>query len=130
MKECLGALKESGHVLIVATSKPEVFALMILERFGFAHYFDYVFGASLDETRTRKDEVIAYALKGAGIEDPSDCVMVGDRKHDVEGARVNGIDAIGVLFGYGSREELEKAGAAYLAETIPDIVRILSGQDA
>ena len=125
MTECLAALKQRGRTLILATSKPEVFAKMILERFGFAPYFDYVFGASMDETRTRKDEVIAYALCGAGIEDPSDCVMVGDRKHDVLGAKANGMDAVGVLFGYGSREELTEAGARYIAETVEDILRFV-----
>ena len=125
MTECLAALKQRGRTLILATSKPEVFAKMILERFGFAPYFDYVFGASMDETRTRKDEVIAYALSGAGIEDPSDCVMVGDRKHDVLGAKANGMDAVGVLFGYGSREELTEAGARYIAETVEDILRFV-----
>ena len=125
MTECLAALKQCGRTLILATSKPEVFAKMILERFGFAPYFDYVFGASMDETRTRKDEVIAYALSGAGIEDPSDCVMVGDRKHDVLGAKANGMDAVGVLFGYGSREELTEAGARYIAETVEDILRFV-----
>ena len=125
MTECLAALKQRGRTLILATSKPEVFAKMILERFGFAPYFDYVFGASMDETRTRKDEVIAYALSGAGIEDPSDCVMVGDRKHDVLGAKSNGMDAVGVLFGYGSREELTEAGACYIAETVEDILRFV-----
>lgn len=125
MTECLAALKQRGRTLILATSKPEVFAKMILERFGFAPYFDYVFGASMDETRTRKDEVIAYALSGAGIEDPSDCVMVGDRKHDVLGAKSNGMDAVGVLFGYGSREELMEAGARYIAETVEDILRFV-----
>ena len=125
MTECLAALKQRGRTLILATSKPEVFAKMILERFGFAPYFDYVFGASMDETRTRKDEVIAYALSGAGIEDPSDCIMVGDRKHDVLGALANGMDAVGVLFGYGSREELTEAGARYIAETVEDILRFV-----
>ena len=125
MTECLAALKQRGRTLILATSKPEVFAKMILERFGFAPYFDYVFGASMDETRTRKDEVIAYALSGAGIEDPSDCVMVGDRKHDVLGAKSNGMDAVGVLFGYGSREELTEAGACCIAETVEDILRFV-----
>ena len=125
MTECLASLKQRGRTLILATSKPEVFAKMILERFGFAPYFDYVFGASMDETRTRKDEVIAYALSGAGIEDPSDCVMVGDRKHDVLGALANGMDAVGVLFGYGSREELTEAGACYIAETVEDILRFV-----
>ncbi len=121
MKELLCALKSEGHVLILATSKPEVFARMILERFEFAPYFDVVAGASIDETRTRKDEVIAYALGLAGSPDPRDCVMVGDRSHDVLGARAFGIGTIGVLYGYGSREELLSAGAKYIAENVADI---------
>ncbi len=121
MKELLCALKSEGHVLILATSKPEVFARMILERFEFAPYFDVVAGASIDETRTRKDEVIAYALELAGSPDPRDCVMVGDRSHDVLGARAFGIGTIGVLYGYGSREELLSAGAKYIAENVADI---------
>ncbi|MBP5294710.1 MAG: HAD family hydrolase [Lachnospiraceae bacterium] len=126
MIECLNELKERGHILAVATSKPEVFARRILERFGFLPCFDYVFGASMDETRTRKDEVIAYALEEMGVTDRSACVMVGDRSHDMIGARKNGLDAIGVLFGYGSREELEEAGARYIAETVGDLPRILA----
>ena len=125
MTDCLRILRERGHVLIVATSKPDEFAKRILERFGFLPYFHYVFGASMDETRTRKDEVIAYALKEAGVEDASDCIMVGDRKHDILGARANGMDSVGVLFGYGSLEELEEAGATYIArspEELPGII--------
>ena len=129
MKECLDELKERGHILAVATSKPEVFARRILERFGFLPCFDYVFGASMDETRTRKDEVIAYALEEMGVTDRSACVMVGDRSHDILGAKKNGLDAMGVLFGYGSREELEEAGARYIAETVEDIQRILASHD-
>ncbi len=129
MKECLDELKERGHILAVATSKPEVFARRILERFGFLPCFDYVFGASMDETLTRKDEVIAYALEEMGVTDRSACVMVGDRSHDILGAKKNGLDAIGVLFGYGSREELEEAGARYIAETVEDIPRILASHD-
>ncbi|MBR3437076.1 MAG: HAD family hydrolase [Lachnospiraceae bacterium] len=129
MKECLDELKERGHILAVATSKPEVFARRILERFGFLPCFDYVFGASMDETRTRKDEVIAYALEEMGVTDRPACVMVGDRSHDILGAKKNGLDAIGVLFGYGSREELEEAGARYIAETVEDIPRILASHD-
>ena len=125
MKECLQTLKESGRHLIVATSKPDVFAKRILERFGFAPYFDEVFGATMDETRTKKDEVIAYALKETGISDLSECIMVGDREHDILGAKKNGLDSIGVLYGYGSLSELKEAGADYIAETAGDIIRIL-----
>lgn len=122
----LKQLKEAGKKLIVATSKPEVFAKQILDYFGLTQYFDFVAGATLDETRVKKAEVIAYALESCGITELSDAVMVGDREHDVIGAKTVGLDCIGVLFGYGSREELEQAGADYIAETVEDIVlRIL-----
>lgn len=122
----LKQLKDAGKKLIVATSKPEVFAKQILDYFGLTQYFDFVAGATLDETRVKKAEVIAYALESCGITELSDAVMVGDREHDVIGAKTVGLDCIGVLFGYGSREELEQAGADYIAETVEDIVlRIL-----
>ena len=79
----------------------------------------------MDGTRTRKDEVIAYALESCGISDYKQAVMVGDREHDVLGAARFGIDTIGVLYGYGSREELEQAGAVYLAERPEDICRFV-----
>ena len=80
----------------------------------------------MNETRSKKDEVIEYAIERNGINDRSKILMIGDRKHDILGARENGLDALGVLFGYGSREELKAAGAAFLAETPADIERCLS----
>ena len=116
----LEKLKKSGKKLIVATSKPDVFAEIILDHFGISHYFDLVAGATLGEKRTDKSEVIAYALQTGNI-DPGTTVMVGDREHDVIGARENGLDCIGVLYGYGSREELTEAGADYIAETPAEV---------
>ena len=121
-------LKSSGKALIVATSKPEVFAKQILEHFHLAHYFTYIAGAKLDETRTKKEEVIAYALDTCHIEDKEKAIMVGDREYDIFGAKKVGIDSIGVLFGYGDRAELENAGATFIAETIPDIEKIIMGK--
>ena len=106
--------------LFVATSKPELFAERIMERFGLRPYFVRTFGASLDETRTEKAEVIAYALQEGGIARET-ALMVGDRKHDILGAKANGIRSMGVLFGYGSREELVEAGADCIAETPADV---------
>ena len=106
--------------LFVATSKPELFAERIMERFGLRPYFVRTFGASLDETRTEKAEVIAYALREGGIARET-ALMVGDRKHDILGAKANGIRSMGVLFGYGSREELAEAGADCIAETPADV---------
>ena len=111
MEETLKELKNRGKRLIVATSKPEPFARRIIDHFGLAPYFEYVAGMELDGGRGTKAEVIAYALRACGIEDRSGAVMVGDREHDVAGARKEGLPCIGVLYGFGSREELEKAGA-------------------
>ena len=124
MEAVLKQLSEAGKTLLVATSKPEVFARRILEKLGIADYFTYIAGANLDGTRTKKAEVIAYALREGGIEDGTKAVMVGDREYDIFGAREFGMDSIGVLFGYGSRGELEAAGATYIAESVEDIWEI------
>lgn len=126
--DLLRRLSENGKQLILATSKPKVFADIILEHFGLMKYFSIVCGSELDGTRVSKDEVIAYALEKAGITDLSSAVMAGDREHDVIGARKAGIDCIGVLFGYGSREELQQAGAAVLAGTVKELEAILIEQ--
>ncbi|MCI8489429.1 MAG: HAD family hydrolase [Lachnospiraceae bacterium] len=124
MEAVLKQLSEAGKTLLVATSKPEVFARRILEKLGIADYFTYIAGANLDGTRTKKAEVIAYVLREGGIEDGTKAVMVGDREYDIFGAREFGMDSIGVLFGYGSRGELEAAGATYIAESVEDIWEI------
>ena len=121
--ELLCALQKEGCSLFVATSKPEPFAVRIIERFSLSPYIVRGFGASLDETRTEKGDVIAYALKEGGIAKES-ALMVGDRKHDILGAKENGIRSMGVLFGYGSREELTLAGADLIAETPEEVLRI------
>jgi len=114
-------LYEKGKKIILATSKPEVFAREILCYFNLEKYFCYAAGANLDGSRTNKAEVIEYALREGGVNDKSSAVMVGDREHDIIGANKNNLDSIGVLFGYGSREELQNAGATYIAETVEDL---------
>lgn len=121
MEVLLAKLKASGKILIVATSKPEVFAKKILEHFKLDQYFTDVCGATMDNLRGTKEEVIRYALDRNHIMDYSDAVMVGDRKHDIEGAKSTGVASIGVLYGFGTREELEKAGADRIADTVEDI---------
>jgi phosphoglycolate phosphatase len=121
MESLLARLKEQGHTLMVATSKPEVFARRILHHFGLDIYFDVIAGSNLDGTRVDKAEVIAEAMERAGLTDPSCAVMVGDRRHDVIGAHKNHMDSIGVLFGYGDREELESAGATYVAADVAEL---------
>lgn len=119
----LEGLKTVHVRCVVATSKPEQYAIQILDRFGLLPYFERVAGATMDETRTDKAEVIAYALES--IEPDCRVLMVGDREHDIHGAKVNGLDSVGVLYGYGSREELEAAGATYIAEKPEDILKIV-----
>lgn len=124
IREMLGALRQAGKKLVLATSKPELYARRILEHFDLARYFTHIVGATMDETRTAKHEVIAYALEAFGI-DPADAVMVGDREHDVLGARKNGLACVGVLYGYGSRRELTDAGATALADSPEELLCIL-----
>ena len=116
-EDWLFAWHKAGGRLVLATSKPEPYAKEILEHFHLMGYFDFVSGSQLDGTRSKKGEVIAYALGhcGKGAEDKA--LMVGDRKHDVQGALENGLPCAGVLYGYGSREELEQAGAQWIWET-------------
>ena len=128
IRESLLRLKEAGKVLCVATSKPEPFARSIAERFGLTDCFDFIGGATLDTARTKKAEVIDYVLASVGAPEPEQVLMVGDRRHDVEGAAAFGIDCVGVLYGYGSREELTAAGACYLAEQPSDVADYVLGE--
>ncbi len=121
----LKSLREAGKIPVVATSKPEPFARIILKRYGIDKDFLYIAGSNINETRTQKAEVIAYALETCKITDKSRVVMVGDRSHDVIGAKKNGIDCIGILYGYGDRKELEEAGADYIAEDINELTAML-----
>ena len=126
----LDELRSHGDTLIIATSKPEPFAVKILEHFGLAHHFDRICGASLDEKRSTKSDVIRYTLDTCGI-DPTDATctngayMIGDRHHDVDGAHENGLAAIGVLWGYGDRAELSAAGAEFVVENIGELKDLL-----
>ena len=121
----LQALKAQGKTVVLATSKPEKFAVEILRHFGLYDYFDIIAGASMDESRNKKADVIAYALSQMDNPDISKLVMIGDREHDVLGAKHFGIDSIGVLYGYGDRAEHEAAGATYIAEKVEDILPLL-----
>ena len=122
--ELLKELKKDGRRLYLATSKPEPYALEIVKHFGIYEYLDGLYGSTMSEERTKKEEVIAYALGQTGIK-ASDVVMIGDRAHDIIGAKANNVASIGVLFGYGSREELADAGADMIAESVEDLKRIL-----
>ena len=123
--ELLKALKEAGKTLLIASSKPEKFVLTILEHFDLLPYFDFVGGASMDETRSKKDDVVRYVLEAANVTDPATAILVGDRKFDVHGAHAFGLDAIAVTYGYGSLEELTEARPEYLAASPEEVERIL-----
>lgn len=127
IEDLLQTLKDEGRKLIVATSKPGVFAEKILDHFKLSQYFTGIVGSNLDGTRVKKYEVIKYVLDNYNITDLSKAIMIGDREHDVIGAKEAGLKCIGVLFGYGSQDELEKAGAHYIAETVGDIGKIIAG---
>lgn len=123
--ELLHTLSQHGKTLLLATSKPEVFAKQILEHFDLSHYFTFIAGSKLDGTRVKKAEIIQYALEGSTESTLSKTVMIGDREHDILGAKAVGIDAFGVLYGYGNRDELLTAGADRLANTTADIAKLL-----
>ena len=125
VEELLKTLRNRKYELLLATSKPEVYAKRIMDHFGLSQYFTFIGGASMDESRCRKADVIRYVLESNQITDLSLVMMVGDRDQDVNGARAIGTEVIGVLYGYGSLEELQGAGADYIARTPMDVVRIL-----
>ncbi|WP_238902478.1 HAD family hydrolase [Clostridium sp. YIM B02506] len=124
-EDLVKTLKDENKELIVATSKPEIFAKQILDHFNLSKYFTYIAGSTLDGTRVKKGDVIRYALESCEIKDLSQVIMIGDREHDVIGAKQVGIKSIGVLYGYGDREELEGAGADFIAENVMDILDVL-----
>ena len=107
--EVLEQLKNAGIRLAVATSKPEKYARKITEHFKIAPYFEFIGGANMDGSRTKKAEVIEYVLKNCKVEDRQSVLMVGDREHDILGAKACKVSALGVLYGYGDRAELEDA---------------------
>lgn len=115
--EMLRQLKDAGIRLLIATAKPEGYANIIAQHFGFGKYFDFIGGACMDGSRTDKYEVIEYVLDSCGIEDRESVIMVGDRSHDMIGAKKAGIHSLGILYGYGARTELEGAGAELIAQT-------------
>ncbi len=122
--DTLAHLSEQGATLYVASSKPLVFVERILERYELTAFFNGVFGSELDGTRTDKGELLEYALSVTGV-DATTGTMIGDREHDGIGARRNNLEFVGVLYGYGDREELSAAGASVLAATHQDLQTIL-----
>ena len=125
MEKLLRHLRRWGKRIMLATSKPEVFAEQILVYFGLRDYFDFVGGASLDGRRNYKADVIRYVLDANGISSREKAVMVGDRKFDILGAKEFGLETVGVLYGYGDREELTTAGADHLVGSVAELEALL-----
>lgn len=126
--ELLEKLKSSGKTLAVATSKIMAHARQILEHFNLAHYFVVIAGSNPDDSRSTKGEVLRYCLDELHISRKDGVVLVGDTKYDVIGAREVGIDCIGVLYGYGTQEDLRKENATYIVETAEDVGRLILGR--
>ena len=123
IQELLETLKAQGHKLYVATSKPEVTAVEVLEHFSLAFFFDCICGATFDQSRVSKSDVIAFLLEQIGAD--TDAVMVGDTAFDVTGAAAHGIPTIGVSWGYGKVADMKKAGAAAIADTPEMLLTLL-----
>ena len=123
ISDVLKTLHDKEKILAVATSKPEPFARQILEHFGLAQYFTFIGGATFDVSRSKKADVIRYVLETLHVEDKRQVLMIGDRSHDIIGAKANGLDAMGVLYGYGCIEEFKGAGADHIAKSPKDILK-------
>lgn len=121
----LKTLRANNRKMILATSKPEIFAVQILEHFKIDKYFDFICGATLDSARNTKEAVLEYAIKKSGVTELSSAVMVGDRHHDIDGAKYVGIDSIGVDCGFAEKGELKNAGATYIVNELDDILDII-----
>ncbi len=121
----LSGLRLAGKRIALATSKPEVFAKKILRLFGINQYFNFEAGAYSDRIRDKKWEVLAYALEQFPDIAKEKCVLIGDRKYDSEGARICGIDAIGVLWGHGSEAELSESGFTAVFRSPEDLLAYL-----
>lgn len=123
--EMLARLKAAGKRIALATSKPEIFARQILNLFNLTEYFDFIGGASTDKTRDKKHEVLEYVLAGLGDPPRDTVILVGDRKYDAEGARLVGIDSMGVSYGHGSKEEIAASGFDLTVDSVSAIADAL-----
>lgn len=123
--ELLKELKKQGKIIALATSKPTIFATKIVEKYGIAPYLDCVSGSELDGTNVEKSAVVRIAMETLGA-NPEETVLIGDRMHDAEGAKENGIGCIGVSYGFAADGELEKAGVKIIADTPEELLEILS----
>ncbi|MBQ2760501.1 MAG: HAD-IA family hydrolase [Mailhella sp.] len=121
MRELLAGWKAEGRRLVLATSKPEIFAMQILERFGMASSFTFIAGGDPCETRVHKSDVIRYALRKLGLDANIPAVMVGDTKYDILGAKELGFPTVAVTYGFGKREDIVEAGAAWIVDSVEEL---------
>ncbi len=140
IEDLLRDLKGAGKILALATSKTEMYMKMVLDHFGITQYFDVTAGSLFDGSRVRKGEVVRHALelvRESHTESKNaaekiffeSAVMIGDREQDVDGAKENGIESVGVLYGYGSLGELKEAGATYIVRSIDELRDRLLGEN-
>ena len=128
VRELLARLKEQGVKLYIGSSKPEKYVRMILEKQGILDLFDYVAGATFDESRNNKEQVLTYLFEQVEI-DKKSAVMIGDRYHDIDGAHYVKIPCIAVLYGFGNEAEFKKHGAEYIAADTDEILKIITSEE-
>ena len=124
IEDVLAKIKDRNKTIILATSKPAIFASKILKYFNIDKYFYDMTGSNLDGTLGEKDEIIKYIMEKHDLK-PETTIMIGDRKYDISGAHKNNIHSIAVMYGYGSKEELEQSNPTYFCENVPDILEII-----
>ncbi len=123
--QLLRTLKKRGKKIILATSKPERFAIKVLDLFGIKDLFDFIGAAASEKVRDKKCEVLQYSLDSINVSPDENCVLVGDRVYDAEGARICNIDSIGVLYGYGTEEEINSSGFNYVVKSVEELEKLL-----
>lgn len=123
----LSKCKDMGYIIGLATSKPEEFAIRILEKYELAKYFDEITGSTMDGSRNNKTDVIREAFARMNITEGNidEVLMIGDREHDIIGAKNCGIESVGVNFGYASDGELQAAGADYIVDSVKELEDLL-----
>ena len=123
VEKMLQELKRKGYILAVASSKPEYYVTQILDYFKLSSYFDVVVGSEMNGARTSKSEVIEEALKRINMSDKrNEVLMVGDKEHDVLGARAAGLDCVAVAYGYGTQEELTEANPLKIVDSVDELL--------
>ena len=125
MVDVLEMLKRQGYTVALATSKPTVFAKRILEKSRLIHLFDCIVGANMDDSHADKAHIISTVIKELGIYNPEQAIMIGDRKYDIYGANAVGMESIGVIYSYGTFEEMQEAGASYIVNSVEELGNLL-----